>query len=81
MLFGFVIGAIPLLGQFAAMVLIPSFSMAFMQACLMIEHGQRVTPVVLLTGFRKPAVITLCKIGLAYLAAIGMTSLCLPAAG
>jgi hypothetical protein len=48
-------------------VLIPSFSMSFMQACLMIEHGQRVTPAVLLTGFRKPRVFTLCKIGLAYL--------------
>jgi hypothetical protein len=67
-LFSFVIGAVPILGQIAAVVLIPSFSMSFMQACLMIEHNERVTPVVLLTGFRKPAVITLCKIGLAYLA-------------
>jgi hypothetical protein len=67
-LFSFAIGAIPILGQIAAVVLIPSFSMAFMQACLLIEHGQRVTPLVLLTGFRKPAVINLCKIGLAYLA-------------
>lgn len=67
-LFSFAIGAVPLLGQIAAVVLIPSFSMSFMQACLMIEHGQRVTPLVLLTGFRKPAVVNLCKIGLAYLA-------------
>jgi hypothetical protein len=74
-LFSFMLGAIPLLGQFAAVVLIPSFSMAFMQACLMIEHGQRVTPAVLLTGFRKPVVVNLCKIGLAYLAAIGLTTL------
>ncbi|MDB5755465.1 MAG: hypothetical protein JWR56_1893, partial [Massilia sp.] len=43
-LFSLVIGAVPLLGQIAAVVLIPSFSMSFMQACLMIEHGQRVTP-------------------------------------
>ena len=66
-LFSFVIGAVPLLGQIVAVVLIPSLSMSFMQACLMIDHGQRVTPLVLLTGFRKPAVINLCKIGMAYL--------------
>lgn len=74
-IFSFVIGAIPILGQIAAVVLIPSFSMAFMQACLLIEHGQRVTPVVLLTGFRKPAVINLCKIGLAYLAVTAVLTL------
>ncbi|MDB5920489.1 MAG: hypothetical protein JWR40_4723 [Massilia sp.] len=66
-IFSFIIGAVPLLGQIATVVLIPSLSMSFMQACLMIDHGQRVTPLVLLTGFRKPAVINLCKIGLAYL--------------
>jgi hypothetical protein len=74
-LFSFAIGAVPLLGQIAAVVLIPSFSMSFMQACLMIEHGQRVTPLVLLTGFRKPAVINLCKIGLAYLAVTAVLTL------
>jgi len=74
-LFSFAIGAIPLLGQIAAVVLIPSFSMSFMQACLMIEHDQRVTPLVLLTGFRKPAVINLCKIGLAYLVVTAVLTL------
>jgi hypothetical protein len=74
-LFSFAIGAIPILGQIAAVVLIPSFSMAFMQACLLIEHGQRVTPLVLLTGFRKPAVVNLCKIGLAYLAVTAVLTL------
>jgi hypothetical protein len=62
------ISAVPILGQIAAVLLIPSFSMSFMQACLMIERGERVTPLVLMTGFRKPAVANLCKIGLAYLA-------------
>jgi hypothetical protein len=62
------ISAVPILGQIVAVVLIPSFSMSFMQACLMIERGERVTPMVLMTGFRKPAVANLCKIGLAYLA-------------
>jgi hypothetical protein len=73
-LFSLAISAVPWLGQIVAMVLIPSFSMSIMQACLMIEHGERVTPQVLLTGFRQPGVITLCKIGLVYLAAIGITS-------
>lgn len=60
--------AVPIVGPILAVVLIPSLSMAFMQACLMIDNGQRVTPGVLLTGFRKPAVVTLCKLGLVYLA-------------
>jgi hypothetical protein len=66
------IRSIPVLGQIAAVVLIPSFSMAFMQACLLIERGQRVPPSVLLTGFRKPAVIRLVKVGLAYLAVMAL---------
>lgn len=61
------ISAVPLLGPMIAVVLIPSFSMAFMQACLMIENEQRVTPAVLLTGFRKPVFRELCKVGLVYL--------------
>jgi hypothetical protein len=61
------ISALPLLGPMLAVVLIPSFSMAFMKACLMIENGRRVTPAVLLTGFRKPAVASLVKVGLIYL--------------
>lgn len=69
-LFSVLLGAVPLLGPIAAVVLLPSLSMSFMQACLMVEHGQRITPQVLLTGFRKPAVIKLCKIGLVY---IGVT--------
>jgi len=74
-LFSFTIGAVPLLGQIVAVVLIPSLSMSFMQACLMIDHGQRVTPLVLLTGFRKPAVINLCKIGMAYLLVTALLTL------
>ena len=58
---------LPLIGAVLGPLLIPSFSMAFMQACLMIENGARVTPGVLLTGFRKPALGALCKIGSIYL--------------
>ncbi|WP_426173484.1 BPSS1780 family membrane protein [Massilia sp. TWR1-2-2] len=74
-LLSILLGNIPLLGQVAAVVLVPSFSMALMQACLMIDHNERVTPSVLLTGFRKPAVINLCKVGLAYLAVTAVLTL------
>ena len=70
------ISALPLIGPLIVSVLIPSFSMAFMQACLMIENGQRVTPSVLLTGFRKPMFGALCKIGLVYLG-IGLVQIVL----
>lgn len=59
--------AVPIVGPLLTVVLIPSFSMAFMQACLMIDNGERVTPRVLLTGFRKPDVVALCKVGVVYL--------------
>jgi hypothetical protein len=62
------IGVIPFLGAMLAIVLVPCFSMAFMQACLLIDQGKRVTPDVLLTGFRQPFVKTLLKVGLVYLA-------------
>ena len=61
------ISAFPYVGPPLAVILIPSFSMAFMQACALIDHGQRVAPGVLLTGFRKPAVAALCKVGLIYM--------------
>lgn len=66
--------AIPLLGQFIAVLLIPSLSMALMQACLLIDSKQRVTLPVLLTGFQKPLVFTLCKIGVAHLAVVILTT-------
>jgi len=65
-LFSIALSALPVIGPVLAVVLIPSFSMAFMQACLMIENGVRVTPAVLLTGFRQPALLALCKVGLIY---------------
>jgi len=61
------ISALPYIGPIIVVVLIPSFSMAFMRACLMIDNGDRVTPAVLLTGFRKPVLAALCKIGVIYL--------------
>lgn len=66
-LINLLIGVVPLLGPLLAMVLIPSFSLAFMKACLMIENGERVTPAVVMTGFKKPVLAELSKIGLVYL--------------
>jgi hypothetical protein len=74
-LFALLLHSIPLLGQFIAVVLIPPLSMAVMQACLLIENKQRVTLPVLATGFHKPLIFTLCKIGLAYLLVLGIISL------
>jgi hypothetical protein len=61
------LSALPWVGPMLVAVLIPAFSMSFMKACVMIDNGVRVTPVVLLTGFRKPAFAALAKVGLIYL--------------
>lgn len=63
------IGILPLLGQILPMVLVPVFSMAFMQACVNVEQGKKVYPSLLLTGFRSPAFRTLLKLGVLYLVA------------
>jgi hypothetical protein len=59
--------AVPVLGPLLAVILTPSFSMAFMKACDMIDSGKRVTPGVILTGFRRAALPALAKLGLVYL--------------
>lgn len=74
-----VVGIIPLLGQVLPLILVPAFSIAFLQACVNIEGGKRITPALLLTGFRSPAVANLLKLGVLYLlfaaAAAGASSL------
>lgn len=67
-LISILISAVPVAGTMLALMLIPCFSMAFMQACLMIDQGQRVTPVVLLTGFKSSTMPALLKVGLMYVA-------------
>ncbi len=64
-----VIGIIPIIGQILPLILIPVFTMAFMQACSDVEQGKRVYPSLLLTGFRSPAFITLLKLGALYVLA------------
>ncbi len=65
----FALGIIPVLGQLLPLLLVPVFSMAFMQACVHIEQGKRIYPNLLLTGFRSPALRTLLTLGVLYLLA------------
>ncbi len=74
-LFVLLLHAIPYLGQVIAVLLIPSLSMAVMQACLLIDHTQRIQLSVLATGFQKPLLPTLLKIGVAYLVVVILTTL------
>lgn len=60
---------VPLIGQVLPLVLVPAFSMAFMQACAQIEQDQNVHPGLLLTGFRSPALPSLLILGVMYLTA------------
>src|SRR5438046_774177 len=63
------VGIVPVLGQLLPLILVPVFSMAFMQACVQIEREKRVFPSVLLTGFRSPALKNLLILGCLYLLA------------
>lgn len=65
----FAVGIIPVLGQLLPLMLVPVFSIAFMQACADIEQGKRIYPKLLLTGFRSRSFGTLLKLGGLYLAA------------
>lgn len=69
MLLMFSLSLIPLLGQLLPLLLVPAFSMAFMQACVEIEAGRKVSPNLLLTAFRSPALGTLLRLGALYLVA------------
>jgi hypothetical protein len=72
-------GLIPLLGQILPLLLVPMFSIGFLQACADIEQGKRVHPKLLLTGFRSPAFRKLLGLGVLYLlaalVAVGASSL------
>jgi hypothetical protein len=72
------ISAVPYIGAMLAIVLVPCFSIAFMQACLLIDQGKRVTPQVLLTGFQAPALKTLLKVGLVYLFVFFVLAMIIP---
>lgn len=69
MLLMFVLSIIPLVGQLLPLMLVPCFSMAFMQACVEIDAGRKARPDLLLTAFRSPALGTLLRLGILYLIA------------
>jgi len=64
-----VLGLVPLLGQVLPLLLVPVFSIGFLQACAQIEQGKRVFPNLLLAGFRSPARKRLLLLGVLYLLA------------
>ncbi len=64
------IGFIPLAGQVLPLMLVPVFSIAFMQACVQVGRDKRVYPNLLLTGFRSPARHRLLLLGVLYLLAV-----------
>jgi hypothetical protein len=67
MFFTMASGIIPVLGQILPLILVPVFSMSFMQACIQLEQGKRIYPNVLLSGFRLPAFRSLLVLGVLYL--------------
>jgi hypothetical protein len=69
MLLMFSLSLIPFIGQLLPLLLVPAFTMAFMQACVDIEAGRKVKPSLLLTAFRSPALGTLLRLGALYLLA------------
>ncbi len=79
MLLMFTLSLVPLFGQLLPLLLVPAFSMAFMQACVDIEAGRKVRPSLLLVAFRSPALGTLLRLGALYLlaavAAVALSSL------
>lgn len=67
------LSVIPVIGQFLSLILIPMFTMSFMQASLNIKQGKRVYPNLLLIGFRLATLQTLLVLGLFYLLAAFIT--------
>ncbi len=65
-LFAVLLSLLPVLGFVLSLVFIPAFTMAIYQACHMIDNAARLSPGVLMTGFRKPVLGPLCKLGLVY---------------
>lgn len=72
------ISIVPILGQIAPIVLIPVFSMVFMQACALIDNGGQTTLSLLPAAFRAPYLGRLLRLGILYLltmvAAIAVSS-------
>ena len=73
------LGIVPYIGQVVAFVLLPLFTLAFMQACKEIDQGIRVHPKLLFFAFRSSQVARLVQLGLLYfvaaIIALGASSL------
>jgi hypothetical protein len=65
-----IISSIPVVSQCLSFILMPTLSIAFLQACVHIEQKTRVRPNLLLTGIHSPAFKTLIKLGILYFLAI-----------
>lgn len=64
--FMLLVGLIPLIGQVLAFMLLPLFTLPFMQACREIDDGRRAHPKLLFFGFQSPEVAKLVQLGLLY---------------
>ena len=77
--FMLIVGLVPILGQLLAFILLPLFTLAFMQGCKDCDQGKRVHPRLLLLGFQSPQFKKLLQLGTLYLLAavivLGLSSL------
>ena len=62
-------GLIPHIGQLLTFICLPLFTLPFMQACKGLDQGQRVHPLLMMTGLRSPQLPSLLMLGLLYLLA------------
>lgn len=62
-------GLIPHFGQILTFILLPLFTLPFMQACKDVDQGLRVRPQLILTGFRSAQLTSLLALGVLYLIA------------
>lgn len=69
------ISIVPFIGQVLPLILIPVFSVAFMQACANIDQDKPVLPSLLMIGFRRPAFISLFRLGFLYLGTAALAML------
>lgn len=67
MIFTFWIGLVPLVGKLLSFMLIPLFTVAFMQGCAHAAQGKRVHPGMLLAALRSPAFPGLMRLGVVYM--------------
>ncbi len=70
LIFVLLLANVPVIGQVAPLVLLPSFAMSIQMACHLIDEGRPLNITVALTGFRKDVVRPLLKLGVVYLIVI-----------